>query len=464
MSPALLLTLLALFTPLITALRCPLIQTQRPYLPLDTALLRLDEDSWRQLDVTSTGRSLLGLMHSPRGERSAQDSGLCGVLCEASDAGSLVEDGLYVVRIQCFSRFRLKSPIDAFAPMPLFDVEPLVDARPEDDAAFNAADVVLTDRRSVLNSLEMRCHLCFDNVAQLLSWHGPGVAPSSRVATLSPPQRAELFHAVRRFAPITPERLIATPDECVIHDEDDEYEVMVENVEEDEMGAEAKAALPVGILQDDPKQKDWDVCTLERAFLHACAEPACVPKEEVAAEAEDAAIIGLVAATEEEDDAEEYMVVAGKAGERHAGELSDFGCSRSELYSFALTRLHDLSPEEVDALIAGRSTAARLAQAEAQLTSTRVWLGSKLGLGTLPTLLVDANGEPIQQQGGVAATTPAKKVRTGASGMTRMKMRWRRMLYRANERVERWTAAWATPLQNHGRFTNGWEAMEEGCF
>ena len=239
---------------------------------------------------------------------------------------------------------------------------------------------------------------------------------------------------------------------------------MVENVEEDEMGAEAKAALPVGILQDDPKQKDWDVCTLERAFLHACAEPACVPKEEVAAEAEDAAIIGLVAATEEEDDAEEYMVVAGKAGERHAGELSDFGCSRSELYSFALTRLHDLSPEEVDALIAGRSTAARLAQAEAQLTSTRVWLGSKLGLGTLPTLLVDENGEPIQQQGGVAATTPAKKVRTGASGMTRMKMRWRRMLYSANERVERWKAAWATPLPNQGRVTNGWEAMEEGCF
>ena len=419
-------TLLALFAPLVAALRCPLIQTQRPYLPLDTALLRLDEDSWRQLDVTSTGRSLLGLMHSARRALRA-GFGPVWRAREASDAGSLVEDGLYVVRIQCFSRFRLKSPIDAFAPMPLFDVEPLVDARPEDDAAFNAADVVLTDlalrpqlARDALPSLLRQCR-AIALVAR--SRRGALIACGNPLA----PQRAELFHAVRRFAPITPERLIATPDECVIHDEDDEYEVMVENVEEDEMGAEAKAALRWVSSRTIQSRRIGMYALLSAPFFMRAPSRVCT-KGEVAAEAEDAAIIGLVAATEERTMPRSTWLWQARRASGGAGELSDFGCSRSELYSFALTRLHDLSPEEVDALIAGRSTAARLAQAEAQLTSTRVWLGSKLGLGTLPTLLVDENGEPIQQQGGVAATTPAKKVRTGASGMTRMKMRWRRML------------------------------------
>ena len=43
----------------------------------------------------------------------------CGVLCEATDAGSLDEDGLYVIRAVAFSRFRVREAVDGFAPIPV---------------------------------------------------------------------------------------------------------------------------------------------------------------------------------------------------------------------------------------------------------------------------------------------------------------------------------------------------------
>ena len=142
-----------------------------------------------------------------------KDEGACGVLCEASDAGSVVEDGLYIVRAIAFSRFRVRGSVDPFAALPVVDIDPVIDAQPEDDDAL-IGGVELTERRAAVSALEMRCHLLFGNVAQLLAWSGPYVTSSATLGQLAPSARAERFHACRRFAPIAAERFAAVPDEC----------------------------------------------------------------------------------------------------------------------------------------------------------------------------------------------------------------------------------------------------------
>ena len=57
-----------------------------------------------------------------------------------------------------------------------------------------------------------------------------------------------------------------------------------------------------------------------------------------------------------------------------------FATSRVELYSWALARTLDLPSAEAHAMLGGRSTAARLEQAEAKLRATEMWLRSRLGI------------------------------------------------------------------------------------
>lgn len=199
-----------------------------------------------------------------------------------------------------------------------------------DDAGLSSLDVVphkdtAPEDGEALRALEMRAHLLFQAVEQLCSWSGGAVSISATSASLGPEGRRELGYAVRRFAPLAEHRL-QPPDECAL-------------------------------LNDDPDDDEGDacqllasdICRLERAFLRASH--------------------GLV-----DDDGAE----AASTG------LAAFACERQELYSFAVSRLHDQSPAEAQALLDGRDTALRLHAAERELGATRTWLTSRLGL-TVPS-------------------------------------------------------------------------------
>ena len=113
-----------------TSLRVPLVHVRKPLLPLDATLLRLNEDEFAQFSShASAGRCLLALLHAPAGERSSPD-GACGVLCEALDAGSVAEDGLYVVHAIAFARLRVRHAR-------LVDNPTLGYARASDESAFD---------------------------------------------------------------------------------------------------------------------------------------------------------------------------------------------------------------------------------------------------------------------------------------------------------------------------------------
>lgn len=318
----------ALVATAVIGLRLPVLHTSRPFVPLDTPQLTLDEDEWNELGVRSTGRTLVGLIHTPRHERSAP-VGSCGVICEVSDAGSIEDDELFVLKAVAFSRFRVRNCVDAYSPVPIFDVDPLLDAQPEDDERLLTSHN-LPERRTALSAIEMRCHLLFSNVVQLLRWSGPGVASiSASLAQLEPSAREELFRTVDRFAPVLTDKLtVPEADECAVPD--------------DEETDEATAV---------------DVCDLERTYLHACVEPSC-------------------SYTSGGD---------GPTGRLDARELGEFQPSRLELYSFATSRLHDYSPEDAIALVEGRSTAARLADTAKHLQTTSAWLSGMLGIDAVDT-------------------------------------------------------------------------------
>ena len=379
-------------------LRVPIIHTRTPTLPLDSTLVQLDVDTFATVGCKATGRALIGLVHTPRFETSAPE-GACGVLCEATDAGSLGDDGLFVVRATAFARFRVRKCYDAFAPLPIFEVDPWKDAQPEDDEALRDNHDV-AERRAALGALEMRCHLTFGNVAQLLSWNGPGVTSSAHLGRLEAAERAELFRAVERFAPLSAEmRSAVDSDECPVdYDE-----------EEDEEAAAAS-----------------ELCSLERSFLNACVEPPV-----------------------------SYAVgSAGPSGRLDARELGDFQLARPELYSFALSRLHDTSPLDVAELLEGRSTAARLAAAQDQLHATRMWLGNRLGLD------LDDGRAPPQWRRKRREQKRASLARTRnvPHGPT-LQTRWRRILRLALGDGEQQQGSVANKAPR-----DGWEAMEDGVF
>ena len=84
---------------------------------------------------------------------------------------------------------------------------------------------VQTDRRPALLALEMRTHLIFQNVEKLLEWSGGTAALSASAAQLGRAGRAELMHAMHRFAPWVSEddRALLAPDECELEPEGPRY-------------------------------------------------------------------------------------------------------------------------------------------------------------------------------------------------------------------------------------------------
>ena len=106
-------------------------------------------------------------------------------------------------------------------------------------------------------------------------------------------------------------------------------------------------------------------------------------------------------------------------GDGDGSGLVAFACARHELYSFALTRLHDYSAAEVQALLEERSTATRLQAAEERLERDRTWLASRLGLGNLK--------EPFKDTGATTArdaSVPARSA-TWVTGDPAVVKAWR---------------------------------------
>lgn len=314
------------------ALQLPVISIKNGLhpLPLDTIALKLPLAAYEQLiESTTTCSRVIGAMHAP-----CAPIGAFGVLCEVS-APLVSDETSCTVRATAFSRFRVvdvtRGGGDEEAPLAVLQVEPWRDGEPEDDDQLRAAT---GDRRNALLAKERRAHLTFQATEQLLAWNGADrVAPSATLATLPPAERAEIYDAVHRFSPVEQEqRAVEAPEEA--------------------------CALPLAMHEEDAEAghdgcsiSGSDVCQLERAYLRASnagAHPL--------------------------------------SGTDTQG-LEAYACSRGELYSFALSRLHDLSAEDTQALLEGRSTAGRLANAERQLGATRRWLASRLGLGEHPAEL-----------------------------------------------------------------------------
>jgi len=204
----------------------------------------------------------------------------------------------------------------------VLDVEPYTDVEPEEDSVLQEM-FGESERQAALATMEFRTHLTFQNVDQMISWSGGTVASSAASAVLDKTRRNELHHAVHRFAPLAAERAAWYVPECDLDSACHEEDLC-------SVGAAA------------------DICMLERAYLHACIEGE-TPET----------------ATDE------------------TSSLAALACPRHELYSFAVSRLRDLSPAEVQHLLEVQSTAVRLRAAEIDLFVTRAWLARKLGLGDL---------------------------------------------------------------------------------
>jgi len=403
--------MIAIVAAALLGLRLPLLHTPRPFVPLDSPQICLTEDEYRELHLHETGRCLLGLTHAPRGETSAP-IGTCGVLCEATDAGSIEEEGLYIVQAVAFSRFRVSSSLDGFAPLPIAEVDPWTDAQPEDDAALRVT--AMAERRAAANAVEKRCHLAYRSVVTLLGW-SRSVASSAHLGQLPPTERKELFRAVERFAPPADGIVGDLPDECPVEHlfETDDMETEATPDE----GATTKAAADGAVASVDATAAST-VCGLERTFLHACVEPAS-----------------------------SYDVGGGPTGRLDEAAMAEFRVQRSELYSFALCRLHDASPTEVQRVLEGRSTTARLLAAEDHLEATRSWLTNRLGIDER-----SSNPPPgrVQLQ---LPTVKAPPVRLAARQIASVQRRWwRRLCFALRPPSPR------PGVPQH----NGWDAMEAG--
>lgn len=194
-------------------LRLPTIRVSRPYLPLDTLTLNIQRAAFDQLRASNS--MLIGVIHTPPGESAV---GKCGVICEIGHSPVLTEEDA-IVHAVAFARYKVCDCDLARAtaldqPLPVLNVQPWVDVEPEDDEELRARHD-LTSRRSALASLEMRAHLLFLQVEQLIAWNGP-VAESATIAHMTPEERAEMYHTVHRFAHSPEERKDWEQDECDI--------------------------------------------------------------------------------------------------------------------------------------------------------------------------------------------------------------------------------------------------------
>lgn len=202
-------------------------------LPLDILSLELPRVAVKQLALESQGGPrLLGLVDGD------PVPGARGVLCEVVvvEAG---EGETVRVRAHAFSRYEVSEDArEGAGPTRLCvcEVRPVVDVEPEDDALLRE-ECDLLARRDAMARDELRVHLEFCRMEQLLSWTDERLSPG-------PSTEAEGV-AVHRFAPRAAETLSIEVD-----DDDDDAAAFA-----DECRLDA----------------DSEACLLERSFLAASA-------------------------------------------------------------------------------------------------------------------------------------------------------------------------------------------------
>ena len=266
------------------------------------------------------------------------DIGTSGVLCECT---SMCSGSMQAV---AFARFRISGEVQQLpgTVMRTAQVEPLTDARGEQD--------------EVARIRAERCvHLSFLQVARLASW-SPDAAISASLAHISEEEREEMFLAVERFAPPPMRPARATLDECELPTEADGCRIAPES----------------------------DRCLLERVYLRAARADGGTDGGTDGGSCDGA------------PRADGLSVARGTAS-----SLEAFGCSRAELYSFAVSRLRDVSAAEATYLVRGRSTVERLRLAERHLSSSRAWLTQRLEL--------EPSTDPASTGAGTAPSAPQRR-------------------------------------------------------
>ena len=366
----------------------PIVIIRFPCLPLDTVMLKLTRAQLDGLMGLSELRAIVGVIAQ---SESATAEGAHGTLCEFSRCDAVLSDGICAVRAVGFARYRTTRPLEVSSDrhhLILDEVEPLGlrDLEPEDDELLRGRRGD-EERRRALSALEIKPHLSFQNVVQMLNWDGGTTAASAKIGTDG---RAHLHHAVHRFAPLAVERAQYMAEACELLHEDEACRV----------GASS------------------DVCMLERAYLlgSAAAVAEGLTRADTGADGtEEGGELGTAAIPSHADSAatvgandpetppsvtEEGVPNPETAGGATASggvsdampSLADFACPRHELYSFAVSRLRDLSPAESQAILEGRSTGARLSTSEAHLDAAPTWLSGRLGFDLLTESRPEARG------------------------------------------------------------------------
>jgi hypothetical protein len=238
-------------------------------------------------------------------------AGAVGTLCEITRCKAEITDHECAVLAVAFSRFRVVKASDQKDRVVVLEVEPHLDVEPEDDE-FLRSRFSLTERRDVLGATELRTHLAFQNVEQMLKWSTDLAASSAKSAAYD-----DLHRPVHRFAPVAAERETWSHEDC----------------------------FPSSALEDDdmcPIDSPLNLCMLERAVLRSQPDGEFQPNP-----------TGTV----------------------------EYGPTRRELYSFAVTRMRDLSLAEMQQYLTIQSTAERLSAAEEDMKVSRSWLEKRLGMG-----------------------------------------------------------------------------------
>ena len=140
------------------ASRLAVVHARTACLPLEAATLKISRSDLNELLDPSQLRGIVGVVAAS--ERGV--SGACGTVCEFSLHDAVIAGDECAVRAIGFARFRSLGVAEN-SPLPIHEIEPILDAEPEDDELLREK-YGLTDRRTQLLAMEMRTHLVFQNV------------------------------------------------------------------------------------------------------------------------------------------------------------------------------------------------------------------------------------------------------------------------------------------------------------
>lgn len=316
------------------SLTLPTLHTNRPHVPLDTVSLALSRSAYESLG----GRRWLGLLCTPP-EGILVASNLCGVVCEVSECGGVDDGAAVLLRAVAFGRYRIVGvggPQDGDGALAV-GVAQAVEAAQGVDGAQQ-----MTAQALVPYEVEPWRDDAPEDDQWLRSMHG---LEARNVALTARERRCHLlYRQVEQLLAWSGSGVAVSARAAQLSDADaEETNRAIHRFAP--CAAERAAAAADGCAADDEctLAPEPHACLLERAYLHASAPEAPVP---------------------------------GAPPDPAAA----FSVGRAELYSFALSRLFDLSPAEALGLLEGRSTAARLSGLEPKLGRTATWLESRLGL------------------------------------------------------------------------------------